>query len=224
MKTVLITGTDTRVGKTWVGRALGRALRTAGHRVVAIKPVETGTADATSLLEDGTLLAAATGQTEPLGALYRLAEPLAPALAADVAREVLDLDAMLLRLEKLSDGAEVVLIEGAGGLLEPMTWEWTVVDLARAQGAAALVVGVDRLGAINHSLLTLSALELAGVEVAGMVLTAPELPDPTTGTNATAIARLSGIDRIVSLPRLADPLAASGEVEPILGWILGPGG
>jgi dethiobiotin synthetase len=106
-----------------------------------------------------------------------------------------------------------------GGLLAPMTWEWTVVDLARALGASALVVAVDRFGTINHTLLTLGALELAGLEVAGVVLTAPETPDPSTGTNAAAIARLAGIDRIVTVPRLADPAMAAREIQPILGWI-----
>jgi dethiobiotin synthetase len=221
--TLLITGTDTGVGKTWIGRALGHALTAAGRRVVAIKPVETGCADDTALLEDGALLAAATGQTEPLTTLYRFPEPLVPALAADAAGEAIDLDAMLLRLEALSAGADVVLVEGVGGLLVPMTWEWTVVDLARALGAPALVVAADRLGTINHTLLTLGALELAGLEVAGVVLTAPETPDPSTDTNAAAIARLAGIDRIVNVPRRADPAAASREVQPIIGWIPKPG-
>jgi dethiobiotin synthetase len=220
--TLLITGTDTGVGKTWIGRALASALVKAGRPVVAIKPVETGCSDTTAMREDGALLAAATGQAEPRRALYRFAAPLPPALAADVAGEAIDLDAMLFRLEALSSGAEVVLIEGVGGLLAPMTWEWTVVDLVRALGASALVVALDRLGTINHTLLTLGALELAGLEVAGVVLTAPETPDPSTGTNAAAIARLAGIDRIVTMPRLADPAAAAGEVLPIIGWIHEP--
>jgi dethiobiotin synthetase len=224
MTTVLITGTDTDVGKTWLGRALGHALAAAGRRVVAIKPVETGCADATALQEDGALLAAATGQAEPLAALYRFAEPVAPVLAAEAAGESLDLDAMLLRLEALSAEAEVVLLEGAAGLLEPMTWEWTVVDLARALGATVLVVAPDRLGTINHTLLTVGALELAGLEVAGVVLMTPASPDPSTGTNAAAIARLAGIDRIVTMPRLANPAAAAKEVEPIVGWIPVPAG
>jgi dethiobiotin synthetase len=219
MTAIVITGTDTDVGKTWLGRALGHALAATGRRVVAIKPVETGCDDATALQEDGALLAAATGQTEPLAALYRFPEPVAPALAAEAAGESLDLDTMLLRLETLSTDAEVVLIEGAGGLLDPMTWEWTVVDLARGLAAATLIVAPDRLGTINHTLLTLGALELAGIEVAGVVLMTPASPDPSTGTNAGAIARLAGVERIVTLPRLADPAAAAKEMEPILGWI-----
>jgi dethiobiotin synthase len=219
MIALLITGTDTGVGKTWVGRALGRALAGAGRRVVAIKPVETGCSDATARLEDGALLAAATGQAEPQAALHRLAAAVAPALAAEAEGESIDLDALILRIEALSEGAEIVLIEGAGGLLSPITWEWTVVDVARALGATALVVGADRLGVINHAQLTLSALELAGLEVTGLVLTAPETPDASTGTNAAAIARLGGIARVAMMPRVAEPGAA--DVGEILGWVEG---
>lgn len=219
MNALLITGTDIGVGKTWVARALGRALAGAGRRVVAMKPVETGCSDATAATEDGALLAAATGQTEPLAALHRFAASVAPALAAERAGEAIDLDALVLRIESLSKGADDVLIEGVGGLLSPITWEWNVVELARTLGAAALVVGSDRRGAINHALLTLSALELAGVEVAGVVLTPPPAPDDSTGINAGAIARLAGLDRVAELPRIADPLAASGSMATILRWM-----
>jgi dethiobiotin synthase len=222
MNALLITGTDTGVGKTWVGRALGHALSAAGRRVVAIKPVETGCSDATAATEDAALLAAATGQAEPVAALHRLETPIDPALAAERAHETIDLDALVLRLESLSEGAEVVLIEGAGGLLSPITWEWTVVELARTLGATALVVGADRLGVINHALLTLSALELAGIEVAGVVLTPPGTPDDSTGVNAAAIARLAGIDRVIVLPRMTDPSAAAEAVAPILEWMTAP--
>jgi dethiobiotin synthetase len=217
MNVLLITGTDSGVGKTWVGRALGHALAAAGRRVVAIKPVETGCEDATALLEDGTLLAAATGQREPLAALHRFAAPLAPALAGE--DEPVDLDALILSIESLSVGAEVLLVEGVGGLLSPITWDWTVVELARTLGATALVVGSDRMGTISHVLLTLSALELAGVPVTGIVLTAPEAPDASTGTNAAAIARLGGLERVATVPRLADPVAAGAHVAPILRWL-----
>lgn len=224
MNTLLIAGTDTGVGKTWVGRALGRALAAGGRRVVAVKPVETGCSAATALLEDGALLAAATGQSEPRAALHRFPDPLAPVLAAEAAGEPLELDALILRIESLSAGAEFVLVEGVGGLLSPLAWEWTVVEVARSLGAAALVVGADRLGTINHALLTLGALELAGLPLAGVVLTPPSTLDASTGTNAAAIARLGGLDRILTLPRLVDPAAAAAEMSTIIGWVEAPSG
>jgi len=222
MISLLITGTDTGVGKTWVARALSYALVAAGRRVVAVKPVESGCDSAGSHLEDGALLAAATGQAEPRAALVRFAAPVAPALAAERQGQDIDLDGLVLQIEAVSQGADVLLVEGAGGLLSPITWEWTVVDLARSLGAAALVVAADRLGAINHTQLTLSALELAGIDLTGLVFTAPATPDESTGTNAASVERLSGLERVLSLPRENDPSAAAARIAPVLGWLESP--
>jgi len=219
MNAVVITGTDRGVGKTWVGCALGHALSASGRRVIAIKPVETNCSDATAQLEDGALLAAATGQLEPQAALHRFASPLAPALAAEAQNESIDLDALILRIEALGEGADLVLIEGAGGLLSPITWDWTVVEVARTLGASVLVVGPDRLGVINHAQMTLSALELAGLELAGLVLTEPEMPDASPGTNAESIVRLGGLTRVTTIPRLRDPRAAGTLMTAIMPWM-----
>jgi dethiobiotin synthase len=205
MNVLLITGTDSGVGKTWVGRALGHALTAAGRRVGRHQAGGDRLRGRHRAARGRRLLAAATGQREPLAALHRYAAAIAPALAAASDDELVDLDALILRIESLSAGAEVVLIEGVGGLLSPITWDWTVVELARTLGAAALVVGSDRVGTISHALLTLSALELAGVPVAGVVLTAPDTPDASTGTNAGAIARLGGLERWRPCPACRTP-------------------
>src|SRR6266508_4014286 len=144
MRSLLITGTGAGVGKTWVGCALARALTAAGRRVIAIKPVETACSEKTRDAEDGARLAAATGQAAPLAALRRLAAPLAPVMAAEAEGVAVDLDALLLDIEEFSAGAEILLLEGAGGLLSPITWEWSAVELARSFGATALLVGRDR--------------------------------------------------------------------------------
>lgn len=223
MTLVLVTGTDSAVGKTWVARGLAHALTAAGRRVLAVKPVETGCATTTRSEEDGALLAAATGQADPAEALIRFDEPLAPAFAAEREEDQVDLDALLLRIEPLAATTDVLLLEGIGGLLNPITWEWNIVDLVRSLGGTAVVVGVDRQGSINHMLLALSALELAGVEVRAAVLTAPEAPDRSTGSNAGAIARLSGLERVLALPRAADPRSAAHALAPVVEWVLRPG-
>jgi dethiobiotin synthetase len=219
MRSLLITGTDAGVGKTWVACALARALSGAGRRVVAIKPVETGCAGKTPATEDGARLASATGQRAPLAALYRLAAPTVPLLAAEAEGMAIDLDALLLDIEELAAGAEVLLLESAGGLLSPITWDWSAVELARSLGATALVVGRDRHDMINHALLTLSALELAGIAVTGVVLTAPAMPDRSTGLNAAAIARLSGIDRVIAVRRPPEVRAAAEAIAPVASWL-----
>jgi dethiobiotin synthetase len=224
MNALVITGTDAGVGKTWVGRALGAALARAGRRVVAVKPVETGCGPYGDECDDGALLALATGQTEPREALYRYAARLDPALAAEPKGEPIDLDALLLRIEGLCTEAELLLVEGTGGMLTPITWEWTVAELARSLGAGMLVVGEDRAGAISQVLLTLSAVELAGLELAGVVLTTPERPDAATGTTAAAVARLAGLDRVIALPRGIDPADAGEAMVPVIGWVDRVGG
>jgi dethiobiotin synthetase len=215
---ILITGTDSGVGKTWVGCALALALQSAGKQVVAIKPLETGCAGAPGEREDGVLLAQATGQSQPTHAMFRIPERVPPTLASDRSGITIDFDALVLKIERYGENADYLLLEGAGGLLLPVTWEWNMVDLARALGACALVVGVDRLGTINHTLLSLSALELAGVPCAGVVLTTPETLDQSTGSNAAAIARLSGLERVVAAPRTAYP-DRTDAMRAVVGWL-----
>jgi dethiobiotin synthetase len=216
---ILITGTGTGVGKTWVACALIRALRDLGKQVIAIKPVETGRSGQPSDWEDGVRLAKATGQEQPIQAIIRLPLPGEPVLGGEGLESAIDFDALLLKIERYIEGAEFGLVEGTGGLLTPVTWEWNMTDLARDLGACALVVAEDRLGAINHTLLTLSALELAGIPCAGVVLTTPEMTDRSTGVNAAAIARLSGVDRVMAVPRAADPGDAAASMVQVIGWL-----
>jgi dethiobiotin synthetase len=218
---VLVTGTGSGVGKTWVARALARTLMREGRSVLAVKPVEVGCDAPAAEGEDGELLAAATGQAAPHSALVRYGLPLPPALAAGSQAEPVDFDTLLLQLEPLRPEADVVLLEGTGGLLTPITWEWNAVELARSLGGGALVVGSDRDDTLNQMLLTLSALELGGVDLLGVVLTSPSESDPTTGLNAGAIARLSGLDRVLAVEHEPDPFAAAerGALAPVVGWL-----
>lgn len=217
---IFVTGTDSGVGKTFVGCALARGLVARGLRVRATKVVETGVAALAQADEDGVRLARATGQDHPLQALHRFRTPVAPAVAADLEGGRLDFDSTVLEVERVAAGTEVTLVETAGGLLAPLAWDWTMVDLAEALGAMVLVVGANRLGTINHTLLTLGALELGGILAAGVVLSAPELPDASTATNRDAIVRLSGLDRVLEAPRTSDPATAAAALAPALPWIL----
>jgi dethiobiotin synthetase len=220
---VFVTGTDSGVGKTWVGCALARALVQRGTNVVAVKVVETGTDVQPSPLEDGAQLAAATGQRTPLHALHRLRTPVAPAVAVELEGGVkLDFDAVVADVERIARDVEVTLVEMAGGLLAPLAWDWSAVDLAEALGASVLVVGCNKLGTINHTLLTLGALELGGILAAGVVLSPPDVPDVSMATNRDAIVRLSGLDRVLEVPRTTDPAAAAAALSPAVPWIIPP--
>ena len=141
-------------------------------------------------------------------------------MAADREGVSLDPGAWCAAVRRFSAGADVVLVEGAGGLLSPLAWGFTALDLARDLGAAALVVAADRLGTINHARLTLAALRAAEVVVLGVVFSAPCAPDDSTGTNGAALARVEPDVRIARVPRLAPPADAAEHLTEVAAWIL----
>ncbi len=210
---VLVTGTDTGVGKTHVTCGLARVLVARGLRVLAVKPLETGAAAGSG---DGERLAEATGQREPRTALMHLRDPLTPALAADREGVTIDLDALSERIGHLASGHDVVLVEGAGGVLSPLTWSDDATTLGRRLGAdRVLLVAGDRLGTISAVHTAAIALAAAGLAPAVIALSAPETPDLSTGTNEMVLRRrlapLGGwSDRIVTVSRGATPESERG--------------
>ncbi len=201
----MITATDTNVGKTWTSIALATALTKAGRKVVGIKPVETGTAVDPDDGEDGVKLAKATGQASPAHALYRFRSQFTAALAAEEEELHLDWKELVGKVRASADGHEVAIIEASGGLMSPITWEKGALDLAKELKAKAVVAALDKLGTINHTLLTVDELEHAGVEVLGIILSEPEKADESTGSNAAALQRMRPKLRVFPVPRLMNP-------------------
>lgn len=216
----LIVGTDTGVGKTWVTCSLARALIDAGQQVVAVKPIETGCREETSADEDGARLAAATGQTGPKRALVRLAGMVAPAIAADQAGVEVNYEDLVARLRSLATPETLLLVEGTGGLLSPLTWADNHLDLAHSLSARVLLVAADRLGTISHTLLALRVLNAAKVPVLGVVLNQVGEPDDSTRTNAGALVRLADQTSIVTVPFLTDSVQSAEAVKEVAGWLL----
>jgi dethiobiotin synthetase len=218
--TTLIVGTDTGVGKTWVTCSLARALLAAGQKVIAVKAVETNCGEPPNPEEDGARLAQATGQAGPLRALVRLPGPVAAAIAADQAGITLDYDDLIVRIRNLTAPESYLLVEGAGGLLSPLTWQDNHLDLAHSLDARVLLVAADRLGTIGHTLMALRVLRMEKVQVLGVVLNQPGTPDESTRFNAAALARLADDTLIVPVPRLDDPAQAAEAVKEVAGWLL----
>jgi dethiobiotin synthetase len=157
-------------------------------------------------------------QSSPRAALTRLAKPVAPPLAAEAEGTVLSLDSWTSAIDRLSDENDLVLVEGAGGLLSPLTWQATLRDLIRSSGARALVVASDRLGSINHALLTMEALGRAAI---GVVFSAPANRDESTGTNADAFSRMMPGARVATMDRFRSWEQAAGAVAGIASWVDG---
>lgn len=166
-----ITGTDTGVGKTFIGATLLAAFRAAGLDVGAWKPVQSG-CEPDAPDADGSLLKLAGNLPEPAGVIasYSFAAPLAPFLAARLAGVSLTLDEVLARGQPLRQRYPYLLVEGAGGLLVPMGADWLVADLAARLGLPLLIVARPGLGTVNHTLLTIAAARQRGLVVAGVIL------------------------------------------------------
>jgi dethiobiotin synthetase len=216
----LVVGTDTAVGKTWITCALATALKAAGQQVIAVKPFETGCGLTPGVPEDGELLAQATGQAEPRQALVRLKSPLAVAVAADQEGVTIDYEVVLSKVREYARPDVFLLVEGVGGLLAPVTWSDNALDMAHSLNARMLVVSSDRLGTINHTLLTLRVLKAEKLPILGVVLNQPAEPDESSPSNAGAISRLANTDSVVRVPHMDDPDLAAEAVKEVAGWLL----
>ncbi|MGD0074293.1 MAG: dethiobiotin synthase [Candidatus Binataceae bacterium] len=202
----LITGTDTGVGKTTVGCALAFALKTRGLRVGVMKPVETGVAEIAS---DAEALRAAASSDDPLDLIcpFRYRAPLAPVVAAEA--EGLpppDLHRIKIAFSEIAARSDLVLVEGAGGLAVPITWETSYADLARDLNLEIVLVIANRLGCLNATLLTLDYAVRRGLRVKGYILNQAYQDDsPAVASNAAALRRLTDVPHLGSI-RYKEPL------------------
>jgi dethiobiotin synthetase len=225
---LFIIGTDTGVGKTFVGGAIGMALRSRGLQVGVMKPVESG-CDLVSgelMPADAEYLRETSGCGAPLATVcpYRLAEPLAPALAAERAGVQIELLHIRECFAQLQAEHDVLLVESAGGLLTPLTDTHTMRDLAVAMGLPVIVVARNVLGAINHTALTVGGAREAGLNVLGIVLNHSERSDDAAArSNAEALTRWGGAPVLAVVPWTPAPdLAAVAAIgSPIVAALEG---
>ncbi len=223
-----VTGTGTGAGKTVVAAAIVAALRTAGQRVAAFKPVVTGVGGdvdgANGWPADHELLAAAAGAQPRDVAPYTFEPAVSPHLAAQLAGIELTLEALVAAADDAAAGADVLVVEGVGGLLVPLNAEHDVRDLAVALALPVVIAAHPGLGTINHSLLTIEAARSAGLDVRAVVLTPwPREPSVMERSNRVTIARLGRVE-VATLPMTSpavEDLAGAGETLPIARW-LGP--
>ncbi len=171
-----VTGTDTGVGKTVVSCALVRSLRAGGTNAGAMKPIETGVGDAGPL--DAIALREAAGGTDDLADVcpQQFALPAAPTVAAEAEGRSVDLDAVRHAFGTLASRHDLLVVEGAGGLLVPVTAAATMADLAGELRLPLVLVARASLGTINHTRLTLEVAGLRNLPIAGVVISHADGP------------------------------------------------
>ena len=192
---LFITGTGTSVGKTYIAALMARSLLSAGRKVGVYKPVASGCElrEGNLVSPDAVALWQAAGQAGTLEKVcpQRFAAPLAPHRAAWA--ENRDVDSQLLRagIEYWRRECDILLVEGAGGLMSPVTVDEYNADLAHDFGYPLVIVTANALGTINATLQTLLAAEKYDLSVAGIVLNSMPLPhdDPSTQSNADELRK-----------------------------------
>jgi dethiobiotin synthetase len=224
---LFVVGTDTGVGKTRVAAAIVRSLRREGRRVGVLKPVATGVPGGVGGGADAACLIAAAGGSVAPERVVPLAfeAPLAPAVAARLVGRRLgqpEVDrAVDTALAWWGERADVMVVEGIGGLLTPLAGRTTLADVAIRLDYPLVVVARRGLGTLNHTLLTVEAALRRGLRVAGVVLnSASPAPDADAAlaeeTNAAELAgRLDGIAVLGEVPFRdgLDPMGDSGVLD-----------
>jgi dethiobiotin synthetase len=199
-----VTGTDTAVGKTYVTSLLTRALRRAGLDTVALKPICCGSREDVDALCEESQNEISPDACNPIW----LQTPVAPLVAARKEQRELDLESLMPWFIHHRSRRRSLLIEGVGGWLVPLSARTTVADLAKLFGLPILLVISNRLGCLNHTLLTIESIRARGLSCRGLVLnTLPGLQTEATKSNRQAL------EEICDVPILFDIHPDQKEIE-----------
>jgi dethiobiotin synthetase len=211
---LLITGTDTGIGKTIIAGAIAACLRARGQRVGVLKPAASGCVRRREGLvsEDAEFLALCADANQPLDIIapQRFHEPLAPAIAAQRLGIELDWTSIQRSIDITSRVNDVLVVEGVGGIMVPMDAKHTMLDVATWLGLPAVIVARPALGTINHTLLTVEALRRAGVTVAGVVINRypAESPPVAEETNPRAIEKWGKVPVLCIVPDVKESITS----------------
>ena len=173
MRNFFITGTDTDVGKTFITCALIEAFASRGIRAVPMKPVAAGTIIVNGVMmnADVAALRDVSGTEAALSDInpYCFSEPIAPHLAAQHEGVIVEMQVISSAFERLKADADIVLVEGAGGFLVPLSGHHSMAEIPTALALEVILVVSMRLGVLNHALLTVEAIRARGLTLGGWV-------------------------------------------------------
>jgi dethiobiotin synthetase len=190
---LFVTATDTNVGKTHIAQLMVRSLRETGIRPGVYKPACSGAIVSPSGVQwdDIERLRTAAGQDWPDDAIcpQRFLAPLAPPIAAHAEGRIIDAQLLVTGADWWRGRVDFLVVEGAGGLLAPMTTTDSVADIASRLGYPLVIIARCGLGTINHTLLTVEAARHRGLKIAGVVLNQAASQDDLSlaESNATEI-------------------------------------
>lgn len=218
-KAWFITGTDTNIGKTFVSTGLARAFKRRGLSTGIMKPVETGCPAHEGVLapQDALALKEASGSKDSIDLInpFRFAPALAPLGAAVMTGRVIEPAVIKEAFETIRSTHDATIVEGAGGLLVPVTNDMTMAEIARLLDIPVIIVAATRLGVINHTAMTVECARARGISITGIVLNnliEPDARDIGIKENAAAIEGATGVRVLAEIPyNKKEAPAVSGE-------------
>jgi dethiobiotin synthetase len=216
---LFITGTDTGVGKTVVAAGLVASLRNSGVDIGVMKPIETGFSLRSS---DAFFLKRMADVDDPLENIcpYRFKFPLSPYTAAQLEKASIRLDKIRQAYHWLLMKHQAVLVEGAGGLLVPITRKMTMADLALRLNLPLLIVARTNLGTLNHTLLTVEVARRRGIKVAGVIFNhLVQRRGLAEKTNPSVIKDFLSVPILGEIPYAHFLKEKSRDREKIIKWI-----
>jgi dethiobiotin synthetase len=217
-KVYFVTGIDTGIGKTYATGMLSRALLRAGKKSVTQKMVQTGCEDMAEdlvqhrQLEGRDLLDVDKDYTT---APYIYHYPCSPHMAAEMEHRPIDLDVVTAATQKLAQEYEYVLVEGAGGLMVPLSLDTMSIDYAKANHYPVILVTSGRLGSINHTVLSLHACRTYGIPVKAVVFNLYPVLDELITQNTLTYMRQYLAKEFPETAFLMLPEAGTDEVQGI---------
>jgi len=201
---LFLTGTDTGVGKTFTAVSLLRVLRAQGLRCAGMKPICCGDRNDAELLLAASSEGLTIDEVNPVW-LKTLAAPLSAALIEDFAVETAPLLAGLTALQRRFD---FVVVEGVGGWLVPIREDYFVSDLAEEMGLPVLVVAMNRLGCLNHTMLTVRSIAAGGLKCMGVILNSGGDVDVAVNTNGEILSKIAGVPILPEIATNGDALSS----------------
>ncbi|MFN8369293.1 MAG: dethiobiotin synthase [Bacteriovoracaceae bacterium] len=186
-----VTGTDTNVGKTIVSAILCTKLNYSYW-----KPIQSGLSEGT----DTKLVETIIGKEKIIPELYRLQKPAAPLIAAQAENIKIDFQKIITNYQNIKDP---VIVEGAGGLMVPITQNRLIIDLIKSLKLSTILVARTTLGTINHTLLSIEALKKQGITIAGIIFNkTSETDDPQVEETISTFAQTPILGKIPTLSNL----------------------
>jgi dethiobiotin synthetase len=199
---LVLIGTGTSVGKTYVGERLLRALAQRGRPALGYKPVESGVTAESRDTDAQRLEGASTCHVTPAPYRLDLRLPVSPHLAARAEGRTIDVDLIRTEIRRLTDAVPVLLVELPGGAFSPFSETHRAADFARAlPSVRALLVAPDRLGVLHDLGATCLACAALGLPLEGIVLSAPPVPDDSTGRNRPEVPLVTDVPVLASFGR-----------------------